>query len=87
MPTSWRRIAVTEDPELKEALDRVAPLFPDAGAARIVRDLALRGAESLLNDREREDEAIEALVALSTRRWDVIDWDVLERVEELAWGE
>jgi hypothetical protein len=67
MPTQHRRIAVTEDPELASALRAVAPLVDaDTKPARLVRDLALRGAEALLEERRRRDAAIEQLIAWST---------------------
>lgn len=87
MPTSHRRIPVTQDPELSAALQRVAPFYRGVPPARVVHDLALRGAEAIVEERRRAGEAVERLVALSTGRGDLIDWDVLERIDELAWGE
>jgi len=87
MPTPWKRIAVTQDPELSEALDRVAPYYPAVAPARLVHDLAVKGADAIIHEREQNDAAIEKLVAFSTERRDLIDWDVLERIDELAWGE
>src|SRR6266511_277916 len=87
MPTNHRRIPVTNDPELAEALARVASHFPGAPAARVVHDLAVKGAEALAREREGSEQALERLVELSTLRGDALDWDMLERVDELAWGE
>jgi len=84
MPTNWKRINVTTDPELTDALKRVAPYFRGAPAARVVHDLAVKGAETVVRENEERDAAIERLVAFSTERRDLIDWDVLERIDELA---
>ncbi len=62
MPTSWKRIPVTQDPELSEAL-------------QVVRE------------RRMSKDAIEQLLAFSTEPGDLVDWDVLEQIEELAWEE
>lgn len=62
MPTSWKRIPVTQDPELSEAL-------------QVVRE------------RRISKDAIEQLLAFSTEPGDLVDWDVLEQIEELAWEE
>lgn len=87
MPTPHKRIPVIEDPALAEALARVAPLFPKTAPARLVHDLAIRGAEQFIHERRVAENAIEQLVAFSTTRRDLIDWDVLERVDSLAWDE
>lgn len=87
MPTPWKRIPVTQDPELIEALDRVAPYYPAVAPARVVHDLAVKGAEAVVQERMMSADAIEQLVAFSTERRDLIDWDVLEQIDELAWGE
>jgi hypothetical protein len=87
VPTRHRRIPVTSDPELTEALARVAPHFADAPAAKIVRDLALKGAEVLEREQSERQEAIERLVDVASRRSDLIDWAVLEGMDDTAWGE
>ena len=87
MPTKYRRIPVTNDPELSDALRRVGALFHDAPTAKIVHDLAVKGAEAIEREQREGDEAIERLVALSARRRDRLDWDALEDIDELAWGE
>jgi metal-responsive CopG/Arc/MetJ family transcriptional regulator len=53
MPTSHRRVQVTVDAELAEALDAVDPRPPSR--SRLIRDLALRGAAATRADRERQD--------------------------------
>ena len=87
MPTSWKRIAVTQDPELSEALHRVAPYYREVAPARVVHDLAVKGAEAVVHERTMSDHAIEQLVGFSKERRDLIDWDVLEQIDELAWSE
>ena len=87
MPTPWKRIPVTQDPELAEALQRVARYYPGTAPARVVHDLAVKGADAIVEERRLADDAIEQLVAFSIQRSDLIDWDVLERIDELAWGE
>jgi hypothetical protein len=85
MPTQHPRIPVTNDPELANALRRVEQYFPDAPAARVVRELALKGVEAIEREQDERGEAIERLIALFTQPNDGIDVDVLERIDELAW--
>ena len=87
MPTKYPRIAVTQDEELSAALERVAAVVSDAPTATVVHDLAVKGAEALLAEHKAEETALERLIAFSTERRPLVDWDVLEHVEELAWGE
>jgi hypothetical protein len=87
MPTNWKRVNVTRDPELSDALQSVAPYFKGAPAARVVHDLAVIGAQAIIREYGERDAAVERLVALSTERQAAIDWDVLARVDELAWSE
>jgi hypothetical protein len=85
MPTAHPRIAVTRDPELDQAIERVESLIgADVPVARLVRDLAVRGARAL----EAEDEArrlrrraFAERVASESPPWDRA---VLARVEELS---
>jgi hypothetical protein len=60
MPTKLRRIAVTEDPELAEALRCAARVLPGLSSAALVKELALRGARTLSADgsAERMDRLI-----------------------------
>lgn len=87
MPTKHPRIPVTKDRELTDALDRVLPYFDGAPLARVVHDLAIRGAETLEHEQEANAAALERLIALSTGRIEGIDWAVLERIDELAWSD
>jgi hypothetical protein len=87
VPTKHPRIPVTNDARLAEALARVAPYFRGAPTATVVHELALKGAETLERERAERERALKRLVAFSTNREDLIDWDVLESVDELAWGD
>jgi hypothetical protein len=83
MPTKHPRINVTKDPELAEAIARARPLLNGAPEAKIVHDLAIRGAEALGADEEIRAKAIEELIAWSLG--ENIDRETLLRVDELAW--
>lgn len=83
MPTRYARIGVTKDPELDAALQRAAPLLGDQPLAAQVRALAIRGADALVEDEERRTAAIELLVDFSLRKIDLVDWDLLDRIEEI----
>jgi hypothetical protein len=85
MPTQHPRIPVTNDPELADALGRVEHYFPDAPTARIVRELALKGAEAIEREQKERGEGIERLIALFTQPNDAIDLDVLEHMDDVAW--
>ena len=85
VPTKYQRIPVTNDPELAEALARVQPYYAGEPKARVVRNLAIKGAEAVVGEQRNREAALERLVAVSTERQDLIDWDVLERIDELAW--
>lgn len=87
MPTPHKRIFVTQDAELSDALSRVRAHCPGLPRARLVHDLAVRGAEAVSAEAAAEDDAIERLIAFSTGQEDVVDWSVLERIDELAWRE
>ncbi len=64
MPSKHPRIAVTADPELGEALERLRAATGTREAdASLVRRLAVEGAEVELKARRGRREAIEALFA------------------------
>jgi hypothetical protein len=86
MPTRFARIPVTKDHALTEALDRVAPFVAsDQPAASLVHDLAIRGAEAMLAERQSDADAIERLIEHSTAIDPGFDADVAQRIDELAW--
>jgi hypothetical protein len=87
VPTRFTRIPVTKDQALAEALDRVAPLIEaEQPAASLVHDLAIRGAEAMLAERQQNVESIERLIERSTSTDPGFDVDVAQRIDELAWG-
>jgi hypothetical protein len=51
MPSKYRRIAVVEDPELADAMRRSERLLDCQSSAALVREMALRGAASLEEER------------------------------------
>lgn len=63
MATVNPRVQVTVDPELGEALSAIDPR--PASKSRLIRDLALRGAEAAEEERKRRDEAIEVLCRIA----------------------
>ncbi|HYM45632.1 MAG TPA: hypothetical protein VES65_05660 [Solirubrobacteraceae bacterium] len=87
MPTRFDRIAVTKDPALTEALDRVTPLLgADRPAATLVHDLAIRGADAVVQERHRRREQLAWVAQATTSTETPWDPEVLERIDELAWG-
>jgi hypothetical protein len=64
MPSKKPRIAVTSDPELEEALERVrAVTGTDEAEATLVRRLAVEGARAELEASRERRSAVEALFA------------------------
>lgn len=66
MPTKLRRIAVTEDPELAQALSRASRELPGLSDAALVKELALRGARAL--PVKGTDERIARIIAKTGAR-------------------
>ena len=68
--TSKPRIQVTVDDELAQALARIDPA--PVSKAALVRELALRGAQAVEEERARYDEAIQVLLEIAdgTRNYD-----------------
>ncbi len=88
MPTSHDRIAVTKDPALAEALDLAAALTkPGTPDARLVHDLAIRGAHALLAAHRDDDEAVERLIRRSTAGDPAYDPEILADIDRLGWGQ
>ncbi len=81
MPSKHPRIAVTADPELGEALERVRAASgtrePDAS---LVRRLAVEGAEVELQAGRRRREAIEELFAAIDRDGFDVDLEEIDRL-------
>lgn len=76
VPTAQPRIQVTVDGELSAALAE----FGGASRSRAVRELALRGARALREERDRRREAIEFLRALDAGEDEGYDFSVSERL-------
>jgi hypothetical protein len=63
MPSSHPRVQVTVEPELVAAMASVDP--QPASRSRLIRDLALRGAEAESEAREQQRSAIEHLLSIA----------------------
>ena len=63
MATMKPRIQVTVDEELASAMSRIDP--SPASKSRLVRDLALRGAQALDAERAQADEALTILLEIA----------------------
>ncbi len=81
MPSKHARIAVTADPELGDALERVRAVTGSHEAdATLVRRLALVGAQCELQAGPERREAVEALIdAMDGGRFD-LDLDAVDRL-------
>lgn len=77
MATKNPRVQVTVDRELGEAMAAVEP-HPKS-RSRLIRDLALRGAETALEERRRYDEAIEVLLKIAKGEIDY-DFGALDQI-------
>jgi hypothetical protein len=90
VPTRYRRIQVTEDPELERALRAAAPHLP-AGLSRSrqVRDLAIAGARQLADSPHTEERRRTLLERLAETfehpETAGIDWDMLRDGKRRAW--
>jgi metal-responsive CopG/Arc/MetJ family transcriptional regulator len=63
MPTAKPRVQVTIDDDLAEALDEIDP--KPASRSRLIRDLALRGADAVRTAREQETQAVAVLLEIA----------------------
>jgi hypothetical protein len=78
MATAKARIQVTVDDELASAMSRIDPA--PVSRSRLVRDLALRGAQALDAERAQADEALTILLEIADG---VRDYD-LDAAADLA---
>jgi hypothetical protein len=87
MATRFDRIPVTKDPALAAALDRVTPLV-GAGkpTATLVHDLAIRGADALVEERQDRARELAWVAEVTTSGEPPWDPEIMERIDELAWG-
>ncbi|MDQ6606616.1 MAG: hypothetical protein M3Z06_08735 [Actinomycetota bacterium] len=72
MSSSSSRVQVTVDPDLAAALDE----FGGRSRSRAVRDLAIRGAQALRDDRHHREEAVELLRQIDSGEDDRFDFSV-----------
>lgn len=79
MTTKNPRIQMTVDPELGEAMAAVEP-HPKS-KSQLVRDLALRGAEAVLEERKSREQAKEFFRKVASGEIDY-DFDALTEVLE-----
>lgn len=79
MPTTLPRVQITVDPELAAALGAVDPA--PKSMARLIRDLALRGAREEELERERYRAALDHLHGIATGD---VDYDFDGAREALA---
>jgi hypothetical protein len=70
------RVQLTVDPELAAELDAIDPRPPSR--ARLIRDLALRGAREERAEKERYDEALEHLRGIANGEVEY-DFEAAER--------
>ena len=68
MATVHPRIQVTVDDELDEALSRIDPAPPSR--SRLVRDLALRGAQVIEQERASANDALAVLLEIADGKRD-----------------
>lgn len=81
MPSKHSRIAVTADPELGDALQRVRAATGTREAdASLVRRLAIEGAEIEMQTGRRRREAIEALFAAMDKDGFDLGLDEIDRL-------
>ena len=81
MPSKHARIAVTADPELGDALERVRTATGSHEAdATLVRRLALVGAQAELRAGPERREAAEALLAAMDGGQFALDLDAVDRL-------
>lgn len=79
MATKHPRIQVTVDPALADAMGRIDP--SPSSRSRLVRDLALRGAQALQEDHAERDQALHVLLEIADGGR---DWDFAASAELLA---
>jgi len=85
MPSKHARIAVTADPELVDALDRVRiATGSDEPDATLVRRLAVEGANAELASRTGRRAAAEALLSLMDSGGFELDLDAIDRLNAPA---
>lgn len=85
VPSKHPRIAVTSDPELAGALERVRVATGTREAdATLVRRLAVEGAQAELEAREQRRAAAEALLAAMDDGGFDLDLNAIDRLNQAA---
>jgi hypothetical protein len=80
------RVQVSRDPALERAIKRGrAVLGPSTPTSRVVRELALRGAEAFESDEAAEQRAIEFALSVAEGT-SGLDLESLRHARERAWG-
>lgn len=77
MATKHPRVQVTVDPELAEAMAAVEP--QPKSRSRLIRDLALKGAEVAAEEQRKHEEAIEFICKVADGEIDY-DFEALDEV-------
>jgi len=77
MPSSHPRVQVTVDPELAAAMAEIDP--HPSSRSRLIRDLAIRGAEAERDARQQRKDAIEYLLSISNGETD-FDFDAAREI-------
>ena len=83
MPAKSPRVQVTVDPALEAAMAEVDP--DPKSKSRLIRDLALRGAEVAAEDRRRHAEATKTLLKIARGEIELDftgAWEALEEREQ-----
>lgn len=82
MPTQHPRISVTKDPELTRALKRARDAIgEEVTEARLVHDLAVRGAQLVTGERTRRRAALERMADPDRGG---LDLELLGQVEQIG---
>ena len=84
VPTRHPRIPVIEDPELAAALARAAPLVAARSKPALLRELALRGADQVVDEAARRNALLERLAEWSTDP-DGLDWEAVREAHDRGW--
>lgn len=85
MPSKHQRIAVTADPDLKDALERVRVLTGTHEAdATLVRRLAVAGAEAEIGARQQRRDAAGALLDAMDSGEFHLDLDAIDRLNAVS---
>jgi citrate synthase len=84
VPTKHSRISIVRDADLDEALDRAERVLGRGHAATRVHDLAIRGADAIVEEHAQRSEAFERLLARMRRP----GWMNMtpEQIDREAWG-